>query len=87
MTSSHLGCDPRQRLAALQDVLGSFGAVVRPDDTARLPDRVVEALCEHEAHRIRALVEGTAAGWTPGWRQAPGPIQVRPHQPQWRASA
>jgi hypothetical protein len=87
MTSSHIGGDPRQRLAALHEVLGSFGAVVRRDDTARLPGCVVEALCEHEAHRIRALVEGTAAGWTPESRHAPVPIQVRPHQPQWRASA
>lgn len=87
MTSSHISSGPRQRLAALQEVLGSFGAVVRPDDTARLPDGVVEALCEHEARRIRALVEGTAAGWTPGSRHAPVPIRVRPHQPQWRASA
>jgi hypothetical protein len=75
MTSSHIGGDARQRLAALQEVLGSFGAGVRRDDMARLPEGVVEALCEYEANRIRALVEGTAAGWTPGWRHVSRPEQ------------
>lgn len=60
--------DPRRRLVALWQALASRRAVVLWVDPRALPDDVVEALCEHEARRIRALVEGEAAGWTPDWR-------------------
>jgi hypothetical protein len=59
----------RGRLGALRATLtNAWGARVADVDLDALPDDVVAGLCDHEAHRIRALIEGTAAGWTPGWR-------------------
>jgi len=70
----------RSRLSALRDTLTTgWGAHVSDIDLDALPDDVIAGLCDHEAHRIRALIEGTAAGWTPAWRSArPAPTTPAP---------
>jgi hypothetical protein len=65
----HLPVDPRRRLTALWDVLDARGAAVRRVDVEQIPGDVAAALCNEESRRVRALLEGAAAGWTPDWRE------------------
>jgi WhiB family redox-sensing transcriptional regulator len=51
---------PRRQLLALWDALAARGAVVHRLDIDALPDDIIDALCEHEARRVRALHERPA---------------------------
>jgi WhiB family redox-sensing transcriptional regulator len=57
MTAVRGRFDSRRQLVALWDVLDARGAVVHRVDADALPDDVIDALCEHEAARIRAIRE------------------------------
>lgn len=73
--------DLRTQLRTLWNVLDDHGAVVRRQDIDALPDDIVQALCDHEARRIRALIEGEAAGWSPGGVARATPLWARDTSP------
>lgn len=69
--------DPRWRLTILWDWLDRHNAVVHRVNAQDLADVDADALADEQARRVRALLEGEAAGWTPDWRER------RPHaEPQ-----